>query len=298
MENEHTAELIISADGHAKHVVFAEELVAAAPKIDGWKFTALKQPVAIDSANIQMNGHTFNSDNIRFYANTLPELPDEIDIVVVHNDFSDDNKNTITNGTYIFLDNYLGELNFLDTIDNLKVTGPNDDQPELIPIERLKSYLLWRQKEFIEKYDGVRWDTENDNYALFEANMANGNSIFAMIDTDILKWDRKASHPWILTITIRFDGSKTAGMPDLPTSELLNTIEDEITLQLKDADGYLYIGRETAESVREIFFACKDFRRPSKVAAAVACKYARQVKIDHELYRDKYWQSFNRFIAG
>ena len=42
MIDENTAELIITPDGIVKNIVFAEELVAAAPRIDDWKFTALK----------------------------------------------------------------------------------------------------------------------------------------------------------------------------------------------------------------------------------------------------------------
>ena len=34
---------------------------------------------------------------------------------------------------------------------------------ELIPIEKLKDFLIWRQKEFIEKYEGTRRNTIDDN---------------------------------------------------------------------------------------------------------------------------------------
>ena len=37
---------------------------------------------------------------------------------------------------------------------------------ELIPISKLKDFLTWREKEFIEKYEGTRHNTENDSYAL------------------------------------------------------------------------------------------------------------------------------------
>ena len=41
----------------------------------------------------------------------------------------------------------------------------------------------------------------------------------------------------------------------------------KIVEELKDFEGYLNIGRQTADSVREIYFACKEFRKPSKVFA-------------------------------
>src|SRR4051812_1581847 len=42
MYDDNAAELVITADGTIKNIVFVEELVLAAPNIEGWKFTALK----------------------------------------------------------------------------------------------------------------------------------------------------------------------------------------------------------------------------------------------------------------
>ena len=41
MYDDNTAELIITAEGTVKNIVFVEELINSAPKIEGWKFTAL-----------------------------------------------------------------------------------------------------------------------------------------------------------------------------------------------------------------------------------------------------------------
>ncbi len=89
------------------------------PCVDGWKFTALKPALNIQDVSIEMAGYKFNDKNISFYANEFSEYPNEIDIAIVHNDLTEENKKKNTNGTYIFLDNYLGELDFLNNIDNL-----------------------------------------------------------------------------------------------------------------------------------------------------------------------------------
>jgi hypothetical protein len=47
MLDDNTAELVLTADGNIKNIVFVEELVAAAPQIDDWKFTALKPALDI-----------------------------------------------------------------------------------------------------------------------------------------------------------------------------------------------------------------------------------------------------------
>src|SRR5690606_18916075 len=38
MYDENTAELVITADGYAKNIVFVEELIYKAPQLKGWKF--------------------------------------------------------------------------------------------------------------------------------------------------------------------------------------------------------------------------------------------------------------------
>ena len=65
--------------------------------------------------------------------------------------------------------------------------------------------------------------------------------------------------------------------------------------QLKDFEGYLNVGRQTADSVREIYFACNDFRKPSIVMSELKEAYKNKIEMDFELYKDKYWKSFDRY---
>lgn len=294
MSDKNTAELIITADGIIKNIAFAEELIQSAPEIKHWKFTALKPAHPIEHIKIDMDGYTFDSENLSFYAIDHKQYPDEIDLVLVHKDYNEADKTTIINGTYLFLDNYLGELNAITTIDNLVVSNATADK-ELIPISKLKDFLIWREKEFTEKYKGLRHDSENDNYNGLEGTLDNGLPLLAIINSDALDWDRKASHPWIALIEIKYDGKNNNGMPGEKEYELLNEIEDHIIVSFKDADGYVNIGRQTADSMREIYFACIDFRKPSKILYEVQQHYSNKMDIQFDIYKDKYWQSFNRF---
>jgi hypothetical protein len=295
MFDDHTVELVLTADGAIRNMVFVEALVKASPVIPGWKFTALKPPLDIEHFVLNMADHVFDKDSLFFYSNDSPDFPDEIDITIVHRDFNEENESVINNGSYLFLDNFLGELNFATTIDNLSVIGIKDAQQELVPIDKLKSFLIWRQKEFIEKYEGLRYDTENDNYSSFEAELDNGKPLIAIMNTTLLDWDSKASHPWIVCIEIKYDGKENNGMPDEETYTLLNKIEDQMMEELKPFDGYLNIGRQTADSSREIYLACKDFRKPSLVMHQIVTEYLNQLDISFDIYKDKYWQSFERF---
>lgn len=297
MYDDNVAELIFTADGVLKNIVFVEELVSMAPMIPNWKFTALKPATSMESNSIKMEDFTFSTENLSFYSIEYKNYPDEIDIVIVYNDYKGKHISTITTGVYIFLDNYLGELNAVTTIDNLTIISRAQAEKELIPIAKLKDYLIWREKEFIEKYNGVRYNTENDNYSGFEAILDNGLPLLAIINTTLLDWDSKASHPWILSVTVQFDGNNK-GMPNDSTHKLLDRFEDEILSELKDFEGYLNIGRQTSDSKRIIYFACKDFRKPSKVLHELEKNYSGILNLTHDIYKDKYWQSFERFRSN
>lgn len=297
MLDDHTAELILTADGTIKNIAFVEELVDAAPSIPGWQFTSLKPPLDIENVRIDMAGYTFDSDTLSFYPNDWTDYPDEIDITIVHKNYNGDEQSSITNGTYIFLDNFIGELNSVTTIDSVKVIGKEQAEKELIPIEKLKDFLLWRQKEFIEKYEGTSQNTDTTEFSILEAELESGNKLIATINTDILNWEKKASHPWIATLEIPYDGQSNNGMPDDTAYQLLDEIENKVLEQLKDFDGFINIGRQTADNLREVYFACKDFRKPSKVLHQLTKDYP-NIDIKYDIYKDKYWRSFNRFNSN
>lgn len=286
-------ELIFTADGVVKNVVFVEELVAAAPAIDGWLFTALKQPENIANMTIEMAGYKFSEDNLGFYANDIPGCPDEIDITIVYERYNEQDETLITNGIYIFLDSYLGELDAVTGIDNLSVMSKAQDAKEPIPIGKLKDYINWRQKEFIEKYEGVRHNTQQDKHSILEAELTDGNPLVAVVNTKLLAWENKASHPWILRVEITYGGSGANGMPDKDTLQQLQNIEDEIAAELKDFEGFLFVARQTANNSREVFYACKDFRKPSKVIHQL--EKSMQLEVKYDIYKDKYWRTFDHF---
>ena len=294
MFSEETAELIITVDGNIKDIVYAEELIEAAPSLENWRFTALKPESDIKNTSITMEDFEFTKENIFFYSNDDENYPDEIDLTFIHEDLNDDNRNEIANGTFIFIDNYLGELNFLTQIDNFRIAGKGEAEKELIPIEKLKDYLNWREREFIDKHKGSKIQTNEDSFSLFEATLTNGFPLIATVNTDLLRWNKKASHPWISVLRIEYKGDDESGFPDNEDYEMLNAIEDEILVDLKPEEGDLNIGRETAEHIREIYFASKDFRKISKILAETTRKYP-QYNITFEIYKDKYWQSFERY---
>ena len=294
MSDDSTAELIVTVDGQIKDIVYAEELIKASPSLNHWKFTALKPESDIEDVSIRMDDYTFTKENIYFYSNEDEDYPDEIDLIFVHEDLNEHNENEVINGTFLFIDNYLGELNFVTQIDNFSISSKEDAEKELIPIEKLKDFLSWREREFTEKYDAATIKTSEDSYSLLEGTLENGFPMLATVNVDLLQWDKKASHPWISVLRIKYQGDEDNGFPDDKDYDLFNLIEDEITLELKTEEGNLNLGRETADNIREIYFVSKDFRKVSKVLAETVEKYP-DYDMSFEIYKDKYWQSFERY---
>lgn len=293
MFDEETAELIITAQGDVKSFVFAEELVASAPKLDKWKFTALKPPTGL-GISIEMDGYVFNDSEMRFYSRDDSSYPDEIKITLVHEQLGPDNRNIITNGAFIFLDNALGELNTATLIDHVEIAGPDTDHDELIPLKKLNDFLVWKEKEFVEKYNATRFGTRNDCYSILEAKDGKGMPSVALVNQELLDWDAKASHPWMMVIDMSFKAVNN-GMPGKTVTETMNQFEDELVKKLTDSEGYLNLGRNTYNSKRMIYLACKEFRHASRTVHQLAKTYSGKITITYDIYKDKYWRTMNHF---
>lgn len=289
------AELIFTVEGKVPNMVFIEELVAAAPAIANWSFIAHKPAIDPNRFEVKMEDFTFGKNTLCFYSNDYEDYPDEIDITLVHDAHTERNSPIINNGSLIFLDNFLGELKSVLSIDRVSVTSPNEAEKELVPIEKLPDFLTWREKEFVEKYDATRYNTENDEHAVFEGSAENNMPLIAAMNVALLGWDAKPSHPWLAIVSINYDGTDNNGLPDKSTVELLDKLDEDLNAQLQDKDGYLYVGRKTGNGVRDIYFACKEFRNASKIINGVLQKYTGQLETSYDIFKDKYWMMLEEF---
>ncbi|MEO1652404.1 MAG: DUF695 domain-containing protein [Bacteroidota bacterium] len=298
MADEQVAEMIFTADGNIKDFVFVEELIAQAPSIPHWRFLAHKPALNNPDFSVNMYERSFNAENISFYYIEHPAYPDEIDVTFVYHSPDNEDINLVSNGILIFLDNYLGELNFATQIDTFDLVNKVDAKQDLIPLAKLRSFLDWREKEFIEKYQGTRYQTQEDTYSVLEGEIENGNPWLATVNADLLEWDGKASHPWMMQIEIKYEGDQHQGLPNEADFQLLAQIEDDISQELKDFEGHLNLAHITADGIRDIFFAHKDFRKPCRVLDSIKKKYREQMTINFEIYKDKYWQTLHHLMQG
>ncbi|HMR18337.1 MAG TPA: DUF695 domain-containing protein, partial [Sphingobacterium sp.] len=288
-------ELIFTSDGVIKAIPVVEELVSRAPALPRWNFIAHKQAFEVDRYGIKMGEYGFDGEKIHFFVNEQSGYPDLISLGLIYADFKPKDKELIENGCMIFLDNYLGELAFVSQVDEIELVETTEGK-ELIPIVKLKDYLVWREKEFVEKYKEIRKDTEHDSYSGIEGTLNNGMPLIGIVNSTLMEWEAKASHPWLMRIDIGYRADDDTGMPNREDYKLMDELEGEITAVLADKDGYLNVARQTADGLREIFFACKDFRRPVQVLEDISQKYKQStLDINYVIYRDKYWKSLDFF---
>ena len=290
-----TAELILTPDGVIRNIVFVEELVAAAPEIAGWRFTAMKPETDISNISIRMHDYEFDKETLSFYLKDDADYPDDIDLVVVHDQYDEAKKSEILQGVYIFLDNYLGEYVAVTKLDNVEVQGTRDATKDLIPIEQLKNLLILKNSEISRLDKVIHTDSDDDEYVGLEGETEQGLPLVASLNSTLLSWDQKASHPWMMIFDIHYDGKNSNGMPSSEDYQLLEQIEQEIMEQLTDFSGYLNIGRETGNGLRTVYFACKELKKPAKVIDQVVEKYQNTFEIEVSLFKDKYWRCLNKF---
>ncbi|MCL7986810.1 DUF695 domain-containing protein [Sphingobacterium sp. lm-10] len=289
------AELVFTPDGNIKNIVFAEDIVSMAPDLPNWIFTALKPPTSIEHASIQVGDFVFTKDNLHFYANEDAIYPDEIDLSIVYDGYVESADEIITNGIYIFLDNYLGELQSITLIDSVTVIGQPAADQDLIPITRLQDFLTWRKKEFIEEYESNYNVPNADSFSVYKGEISSGQPLVAYMNTHLLEWENKPSRPYIIRVSLEYQSTHADGIPDDDILIALTSVEEILSEILKDETQYLYVGQQTGDGVREIYFVSKEFRVCSKLIYESLSAYSGELTYSYDIYKDKYWQTFERY---
>ncbi len=193
------------------------------------------------------------------------------------------------------MDHVLGEIKSVTLIDNINVSGTKPEGIDLIPISKLKGYLKWREKEFVERYNEAAYSSIENGYTSFEVRLENSFRLLAIMNTAALNWEGKTAFPWILKITFYYKGRKNDGFPEDAAYELMDQIEEAIVEALPEQEGYINIGRETGNDIRDLYIASSEFRQSSKVLYAIIKQFEGQMKMDYNIFKDKYWQTFERY---
>lgn len=287
-------ELIITADGEIACFIKVEEAVASAPKFDDWIITAHKPAIGLDKISTNMYGYDFSSDTMQFYPSIETEYPDEVNIVLVHKDYKEEENKEFQTGALIFLDNALGEINVATKIDSCEVK-PLVRGVELIPLTKLEEYIKWREKEFLEKYEKKKIVVPYEQpWGVLEAEAKNGLPIIATISSEFKEWEYKAAFPWLVQVDIPFKGNDR-GFPDDNQMKEMQEIEDQLLDLLKQTD-LIYLGHETHNNLRSVFSYTSDYKTVSKIIHAFLEENKSKYPISFFIQKDKYWRTMNWYF--
>lgn len=287
------AELTVTVNGNTENIVFAEDLVKDAPKLDNWSFVALKSEEN-DDYEVSLEGRKYNVNKIFFYSNDNPDFPHDVDITFVYNDPSIKNREVVIEGIDMFIDDYLGEMKFATMMDSFNVVALEKAEKELIPVSELKTYLDKREADFQELFKNNDSQVAPEQCKAFEIFAQDGFPVRILLNLPVVNWNKKNSYPWISTLKIQFSGLAN-GLPDQDDYEILNAIDDEMKEILKPENGHLYVGRETYSNVREVYFASKDFRDAARVFDQIINKYGEEYIFDTSIVKDKHWKTFAKY---
>lgn len=292
-------ELIFSPDGVIKDFVFVHELVQNAPQIDGWKITYLKPEVPNFDIIINWKGYELSREKIWFFTETDEEYPDEIMINLVFDDYrADEEYEVIFAGLFLYLDNCIGELNMATRIDGINLVHRSeiDVDVELIPIEKLKDYINWREKEFFQRYDKESYPLiEDEQYAILEA-MVEDLPYKAMINSNWKDWPYKPVYSWAVKVVLNFKGLDN-GQPDKQQLKNIKEFEDKLIEALSDLN-VCYVGHSTFNHTTTIYFYSNEYLLVSKKIHGVLDSAPEGVEVDFIIHRDKYWRNVEDFLSA
>jgi hypothetical protein len=146
-------ELIISAEGNPKYYEEVEKLVAAAPKLDSWKFISFKQPKRTDFVT-KYEELLLDPKKMWFLPLSNENNPYLIGLRVCIDHYDPNKGDKFEKAIYQVLDTILGEkttslyINHLEIDDLIKY---NIEKDGLIELVELKDYITWKRSKINNK---------------------------------------------------------------------------------------------------------------------------------------------------
>lgn len=138
-------ELVITADGNPELFALADEVVAAAPRLQGWTILALKPRLGFPES-VTWEGVSVNIADVVFDPIT-PEDSDELVLQLFVPGISEQEVDSAHNALLRALDHALGEREFAASVQYTEVIPLNGSGDDYIPLLKLEEFLKWHNKQ-------------------------------------------------------------------------------------------------------------------------------------------------------
>lgn len=144
--DEHTAELIVTANGEQSHFDKVSRLIKSAPKLENWVFTALKPPGEREF-EVEFQGVTVNSEKTYFLPLSNPAKPGQLGLEIFVEGYSNKEQEKYFYGVFIALMTLLGEKSAAEDIHYIRVKNLEERAGETYLLTRLPDYMEWYKQK-------------------------------------------------------------------------------------------------------------------------------------------------------
>lgn len=135
-------ELIVTAEGEKSLFSLVEEIVAAAPVIEGWRILALKPKLGFPGS-IVWDGCQVAIEEVVF--DPLENESDELGLRLLVPGLVDQDADRVHNALLRAIDHGLGEREFAEAVAYTEVAALEGAADEFIPLIDLESFIQWWQ---------------------------------------------------------------------------------------------------------------------------------------------------------
>jgi hypothetical protein len=139
-----SSELIITAEGDGSLFPLVDAVVAAAPRIDGWRFFALKPKLGFPES-VVWEGYEVKIADVVFDPLSADES-DDLGLRLLVPGLADGDIDKAHNGLLRAIDHGLGERAFAEAVQHTEVAPLEEPADVYIALTDLESFIEWRRK--------------------------------------------------------------------------------------------------------------------------------------------------------